>query len=57
MDKSIYKTYIFRDKNTNQLIRQLTVVGNSDHTEKIKKTLMELGEHYSLAESEIIIEN
>lgn len=57
MENSIYKTYIFRDKNTNQLIRQLTVIRNSDHAEKIKKTLVELAEHYSLAESEITIEN
>lgn len=57
MANNIYKKYIFRDKNTNQLIRELMVIANSDHTDKIKRTLLELGQHYSLAESDIIIEN
>lgn len=57
MDNSIYTKYIFKDKSTDQLIRELIVNKNANPTEKINKTIKELMAHYSLDESDIIVEN
>jgi hypothetical protein len=57
MENSIYTKYIFRDRTNDQLIRELLVNGNINHSEKIHMTVRELMEQYSLAESDIKIEN
>ncbi len=57
MENSIYTRYIFRDRTNDQLIRELLVNGNVNHSDKIHLTIRELMEQYSLAESDIKIEN
>lgn len=57
MENGIYTKYIFRDRTNDQLIRELLVNGNVNHTDKIHMTIRELMEQYSLAEADIKVEN
>jgi|GEM_PF-6067442 len=55
-EQAIYSTFSFKDKNTGELLRQLTLRNLSNKMESIKRTLSELTEKYCLAESEIVVE-
>lgn len=57
MENTVYTKYIFKDKNNDQLIRELVINPKVNPSEKISMTVRELMEQYSLAESEIKIEN
>ncbi|HEY0898301.1 MAG TPA: hypothetical protein VGD90_03160 [Sphingobacteriaceae bacterium] len=57
MENSIYAKYIFKDKSNDQLIRELVINSNVNPSDKIIMTIRELMEQYSLAESDIKIEN
>jgi len=57
MENSLYAKYTFRDKSNDQLIRELVINSNVNPAEKISLTIRELMEQYSLAESDIKIEN
>lgn len=57
MENSIYAKYIFKDKSNDQLIRELVINSNVNPSDKINMTIRELMEQYSLAESDIKIEN
>ena len=56
-EQSIYITFLFKDRNTDELIHQLTIRNLSNKLESVRKTIMELTEKYCLPESDIIVEN
>ncbi len=56
-EQSVYTTVRFKDKNTNELIHQLTLRNHSKTIESIKRTLQELTEKFCLPEQDILIEN
>jgi hypothetical protein len=46
----------FRNRNTDEILRQLILVNTSRMIDSIKNTLVELTEKYCLPEQEILVE-
>jgi len=57
INDNIYTTYLFKDRNTNQLIQQLTVRNTVNRYESVLHTIQQLTEKYSLSAQDIIVEN
>jgi len=57
INDNIYITYIFKDRNTNQLIQQLVVRNTVKAYESVLLTIQQLTEKYSLSAQDIIVEN
>ncbi|WP_207426333.1 hypothetical protein [Pedobacter sp. SYSU D00535] len=55
-EQSIYTTFRFRDKNTDEILHQLITRNHSSKLESVKRTIKELTEKFCLPESEIIVE-
>lgn len=57
INDNIYTTYLFKDRNTNQLIQQLVVRNTVKRYESVLRTIQQLTEKYSLSAQDIIVEN
>jgi len=57
INDNIYTTYLFKDRNTNQLIQQLVVRNTVKRYESVLLTIQQLTEKYSLSAQDIIVEN
>lgn len=57
INDNIYTTYVFKDRNTNQLIQQLIVRNTVKGYESVLLTIQQLTEKYSLPAQDIIVEN
>jgi len=55
-EQNVYTTIQFKDKNTNELIHQLTLRNHSKTIESVRRTLQELTEKYCLPEQDILVE-
>lgn len=56
INDNIYTTYLFKDRNTNQLIQQLVVRNTVRRYESVLRTIQQLTEKYSLSAQDIIVE-
>lgn len=57
INDNVYTTYLFKDRNTNQLIQQLTVRNTVTRYESVLLAIQQLTEKYSLSAQDIIVEN
>gem|GEM_PF-1439044 len=57
INDNIYTTYLFKDRNTNQLIQQLVVRNTVKRYESVLLTIQQLTEKHSISAQDIIVEN
>lgn len=57
INDNIYTTYLFKDRNTNQLIQELVVRNTVKRYESVLLTIQQLTEKHSISAQDIIVEN